>query len=191
MEWAWIRRLAADGIPCVEPVAFGEELRGSREVRSAVVTAAAPGDSLERLVGKWRSGDASAIKHLSTPLALLVSRFHECGYIHRDLYFSHVFCDPESPPESSLRLIDLQRVKQFPGRRWRWIVKDLASLNFSAPADLISRTDRLRWLTRYLAASKLDTPAKRVAYRILGKTRRIARHEKHRQLRWRKGSDDR
>ncbi len=191
LEWTWMRRLAAEGIPCVSPVAFAEAFRGSRELRSAVLTAAVPGDSLERLAQKWRDGDRTVLHSLTAPLARLVARLHECGFIHRDLYFSHIFHDPASPPESSLHLIDLQRVIRLRYLHRRWIVKDLASLNFSAPSDLVSRTDRIRWLTQYLGASKLDASAKRLAYRIVGKTRRIARHEQSRAARWHKRSDDR
>ncbi|UCC29585.1 MAG: hypothetical protein JSU86_15445 [Phycisphaerales bacterium] len=184
VEWAWMTRLAADGIPCVKPVAFGEEIRGSRELRSAIITAAAPGASLEVWVGRWDEGDRAIIRNLIEPLAALVARFHERGYIHRDLYLSHVFYDPASPPEESLCLIDLQRVVRPRLRHRRWIIKDLASLNFSAPGHLVSRTDRLRWLTHYLRVSKLDAPAKRLIYRVVGKTQGIAGHEDRRRARW-------
>lgn len=190
-EWAWMSRLAADGIPCVRPVAFGEEVRGSRELRSAILTAAAPGSSLESWVDRWDQGDRAIIRSLIEPLATLVARFHESGYVHRDLYLSHVFYDPAPPPEASLCLIDLQRVVRPRLRHRRWIIKDLASLNFSAPLRLISKTDRLRWLTHYLRVSKLDASAKRLIYRVVGKTQGIAGHEERRRARWYKRSDGR
>lgn len=191
VEWAWMTRLAADGIPCVKPVAFGEEIRGSKEMRSAVVTAAAPGASLESWFARWDEGDRAIVRNLIKPLAALVARFHERGYIHRDLYLSHLFYDPGSPPEESLCLIDLQRVVRPRLRHRRWIIKDLASLNFSSPRHLVSNTDRLRWLTHYLRVSKLDAPAKRLIYRVIGKTQGIAGHEGRRRARWRGRSDDR
>lgn len=177
-EWEWIRRLAAGGISCPPAVAFGEELTGSREKRSAILTAAAPGQSLERWALQWASADRSTVQRLIPTTADLVSRLHRHGYIHRDLYLSHVFYDPAQPIERSLCLIDLQRVMR---PRWwfrRWIVKDLAALNFSTPLQLVSRTDRIRWLRRYLGIERLDAPARRLLYRIVGKTQRIAARER-------------
>jgi hypothetical protein len=113
--------------------------------------------------------------------AELVSRLHEQGYIHRDLYLSHVFFDLDAEIEDSLHLIDLQRVIR-PRWGWRrWIVKELASLNFSAPPHLVTGADRVRWLKHYLHLPKLDVSAKRLAYRVIGKTQRIARHDRRRR----------
>ncbi len=56
----------------------------------------------------------------------------------------------------SPHLTDLQRVFRPRLRGERWLIKDLASLNYSAPAGLIARADRLRWLKRYLGVAKLD-----------------------------------
>jgi hypothetical protein len=150
------------------------------------MTASVAGRSLEYWVGRWGEADRATVRTLVEPLATLVARLHERGYIHRDLYLSHVFHDAQSGAERSLRLIDLQRVARPRTRRRRWIVKDLASLNYSAPAPLIHRTDRLRWLTHYLGIRKLDASARRLVYRILGKTQAIARHDKRRMARLRK-----
>ena len=183
VEWVWINRLAADGIPCVQPVALGEQLQGGRELRSAVLTEAVPGVSLEQWVAGYRD-DHRATLHCLIPLtASLVAQLHRQGYIHRDLYLSHLFFDPSAPPERSLRLIDMQRVRRPCSRQRRWIIKDLASLNFSVPHRLISRTDRLRWLTKYRGARKLDASTRSLVYRIVGKTQQIERHERRRQAR--------
>jgi hypothetical protein len=179
-EWAWIQRLTADGIPCVEAVAYGEEVRRGREARSAILTAEAPGRSLERWVREWGEADRPMVRRLVPATASLISGLHGCGYIHRDLYLSHVFFDPSQPIERSLRLIDLQRVIQPQCCIRRWVVKDLASLNFSTPSSLVSRSDRLRWLRLYLEVEKLDAAARRLVYRVIGKTQRIARREQGR-----------
>jgi len=183
LEWVWMHRLAADGIPCVRPVAFGEELRGRREVRSAILTECVRGESLERCVTRWGIEDRQTIRRLIPLLAALVARLHHCGYVHRDLYLSHMFYDPESPSATSLHLIDLQRVMRPRWRRRRWVVKDLAALNYSAPLPLISTTDRVRWLTRYLGLTKLNAQARRLVHLIVGKTRRIAEHDRRRAAR--------
>jgi len=188
VEWEWMHHLAADGIPCVKPVAFGEELRGRREVRSAILTECVSGESLERLAAQWSVRDRPTIRRMIPLLAALVARLHGRGYIHRDLYLSHVFYDSTSPPEASLHMIDLQRVARPRWRRRRWMVKDLAALNYSAPCSVISTADRVRWLTHYLDLSKLNAPARRLVRLIVGKTRRIAEHDRRRMARWRKGS---
>ena len=183
MEWAWMNALTRDGIACVRPVAFGQELARGRERRSAILTEAVPGKSLEAWMSEWNQADRAVIRRLSAPVAELIARLHNAGYIHRDLYLAHVFFDPTAPPEKSLHLIDLQRVRRPTGRFRRWIVKDLAALNYSAPARLVSRSDRLRWLKRYLGTSKLDASARRLAYRVIGKTFTVARHDRRRMVR--------
>lgn len=203
MEWNWMKRVAADGIPSVRPVAFGEQLAGAREVRSAILTQAVPGTALERAFPCWDKAARATARSLVEPLAELVARFHAKGYIHRDLYLSHVFFDPHAGVGDALHLIDLQRVIRPTLWRERWIVKDLAALNFSTPPGLISNTDRIRWLTRYLRVATqegaeqeadrlsgggLDAATKRLAYRITGKTRSIVAHERRRLARLQRSS---
>lgn len=189
MEWAWMHRLACDGIACPTPVALGEETSGSRERRSAVVTAAVPGASLESWVGRWGEGDRPTILGLIEPLARLVARLHAKGYVHRDLYLSHVFYDPFAPVHRALCLIDLQRVIR--PRYWmgRWVVKDLAALAYSTPAHIASSCDRVRWLHKYLGAARLDGSARRLCYRVMGKAQGIAEHDRSRRARLRKTAD--
>ncbi len=179
-EWHWIERLRSDGVACMAPVAFGEELRGRREIRSVIVTASAPGRSLETWMKEPTDLDRACTPALLKATADLVSTLHAHGYAHRDLYLSHVFFDPS---DQSLRLIDLQRVIRPTWRFSRWVVKDVASLNYSTPARLVSRTDRLRWMRYYLGARKLGIAGKRLAYRVIGKTRQVARRDSRRTLR--------
>jgi plasmid stabilization system protein ParE len=150
LEWAWMHRLAADGIPTIQPIAFGEELRGGREIRSAILSAKVPGDSLERLAATWGPQQRPTVRRVLGTTADLVARFHRCGYVHRDLYLSHIFFDDRAAEAGALHLIDLQRVMKPKWRAGRWRVKDLASLNYSTPAALVTTGDRVRWLKCYL-----------------------------------------
>ena len=189
-EWMWMHRLSRDGITCVAPVAFGEEFRAGREYRSAILSAEVPGVSLETWSRQCGSTNASAARGLIEPVARLVARFHAKGYVHRDLYLSHLFYDASAAPSEGFHLIDLQRVKRPSCCRLRWIVKDLASLNYSTPTGVATRTDRLRWLRLYLEATdsfddraagrSVTKAARRLIYRIDRKTRRIARHDRRR-----------
>jgi len=190
LEWAWMRRLAADGIPTITPIAFGEELRDGREVRSAILSAKVPGDALERLTAQWGPERRRTVRQLLGTTADLVARFHRSGYVHRDLYLSHVFFDDRAETEEALHLIDVQRVMRPRWRVGRWIVKDLASLNYSTPPVLVTTADRVRWLKRYLELTKLDARAKRLIRQVEAKTRRIARHDRRRKARLQPGGDD-
>ena len=179
-----MRRFCQDGIACARSVALGEELRGRRERRSVLVSEAAPGQSLERWMARWHEFRPSTAREVSLGVARLVSKLHRKGYVHRDLYLSHIFYDSTCGGDEALRLIDLQRVIRPRWRQARWIVKDLASLNFSAPPQCFSRADRLRWLLVYLGTGKLDATARRLAYQVVGKTMRIRRRAGRKRKAW-------
>jgi tRNA A-37 threonylcarbamoyl transferase component Bud32 len=123
------------GVPTMRVVAFGEEPAGAGG-RSYLLVAAVPGDALERC------GEAFCGRHAGAPqaaaftraLARLVRRLHAAGFVHRDLYASHVFLDEAAGPEA-LYLIDLARMFAPRRRRFRWRVKDLAQLAYSMPAE--------------------------------------------------------
>lgn len=151
VEWRWLHELAAIGVPTARPVAFGEEFRGSRERRSAVLMAAAPGVSLERRVTSAMGHDER--ERLLAATARLVGRLHGAGIVHRDLYLSHMLwhADERRADGGALTLIDLQRVCRPAWRLRRWVIKDLAALSYSTPAEVVSRSARLRWLIRYQA----------------------------------------
>lgn len=189
MEWAWLNRVSKDGIPCAKPIAMGEEMMGSKERRSAILMAAVPGKSLETYAKQWSPEIQYETQHLLKLTAKLVSDFHGLGYVHRDLYLSHLFFDEDenASPEKSLHLIDLQRARKPRCCRRRWVVKDLAALNFSTPSDVISNTDRIRWLKCYLQTSKLGADARRLIYFIVGKTQKMTRHEQRRLQRFNNG----
>jgi heptose I phosphotransferase len=182
VEWEWMQRLQADGIAAVTPVAFGEELDGNRERRSAVISLAVPGRSLEHIVADPPPSRAERLR-LAWAVAELVARFHRAGYVHRDLYLSHIFHDSKAPMDRSLRLIDLQRVLR---PRWwpqRWLVKDLAALNYSVPQSWLRDRDRLRWLLHYLGIDRLDAKARRLVFLVSAKSNQIAKHDRRRHRR--------
>ena len=191
IEWAWMHALAADGIPAVRPVALGAALNGRRESSSLILAEAVPGRSLEQWAATWIAESARFPRSLLTTTSSLVARFHAHGYVHRDLYLSHLFFDPDAPAEDALHLIDLQRVMKPRWRRRRWIVKDVASLNHSTPRALLSQTDRMRWLKVYLGVHHLDAEAKRFVRLVVAKSRQIGRHDRRRSRRLAKGSESR
>ncbi|MHC5004217.1 MAG: lipopolysaccharide kinase InaA family protein [Planctomycetota bacterium] len=178
-EWSWLRRLAELGVPAPRPVAFGARCRAGVEQASLLLTAAVPGESLERWAARGRTGplaDADVRDRLSRALGRLVAGLHGAGLVHRDLYLSHVFMAIEGDGVR-LTFIDVQRIKRLGLRRRRWLVKDLAALQYSTPPEVASAAERLRWYLRdYRGIGRLTAADRRIVRAIVAKTRRIARH---------------
>ena len=177
-----VQRLRMAGVPTMQVIAHGQRVRRPWRVESFVLVEQIPNampldDYLRERFGPPVPGPGDAQRRdLVTRLAHLVRRFHSAGFNHRDLYCCHVFVQDRAEQAPGLYLIDLQRVER---RRWfrrRWLVKDLAQLSYSAPAERISRTDRMRFFRSYLGCGKLTAAHKRLARSVLAKMRRMARH---------------
>jgi len=168
-------RVSSLGIPVPEVVAAGWGPAGSF-VATAEVRGGIPLDSflegkLSLAVGRE---ELRRKREILKALSGLVRALHDAGLCHRDFYLCHVLIVPEAG--DSLTLIDLQRVKKaFPFKR-RWVIKDLASLNYSARGSFVSGTDRLRFLKLYAGVGSLGKLEKRTASRVSRKTARIRRH---------------
>jgi hypothetical protein len=171
------RQLAAAGINVPHTIACGERWGILFEYRSFLMTEEVEDSlSLERRLppcfdgppapARWR-----ARREFIRRLASFVKRFHETGYRHRDLYFSHVFYSDEG----QFTLIDLARASR-PFWRRRFQVKDIAQLHYSAPAASFSRTDRLRFYLAYAGRRRLAGPDKVFLRRVARKAGRMARH---------------
>lgn len=183
VEWSWLMRLRRLDIRVPEPVACGARKLGPLERCSVLLTAELPGESLEKWLPAHVSDlSPSARVHLMEALADLAGRLHGAGLVHRDLYLSHIFVHWQTSDRCTLSLLDLQRVMAPGLRRRRWLVKDLAALNYSTPPAAASRTDRLRWLKMYLRISKPVGDQRSLIRAIESKTKRIARHSAKRGL---------
>jgi len=181
-EWENIWKIRQLGIPTVDPVGFGEKRRWGWEVESFLIS--------QELTGACRLSeylprhfllplDPALLfrkRHLVRQLALLVRRMHEGGLFHRDLYLGHLFVRPQEEGGLELYLMDLQRVIPSRWRAHRWRVKDLASLNFSAPKGWFTLTDRLRFYTEYRGITRLSRSDKDIIRRISRKSHRISSH---------------
>ena len=113
VEFENIRTAHATGLPTMRALVFGQEQNGLGVQRSYLVFTAVPGESL-----------ASC------------ARLHLAGYVHRDLYASHVFLDRRDG-RLDLYLIDLARMFAPRWRKRRWLIKDLAQLRFSMPPEWV------------------------------------------------------
>jgi heptosyltransferase-2 len=179
IEVEHINELAEAGIKTPKVVSYGQQLGLFFEKRSFIVTEKIPkAESLERrLPGCFT--DAETTENLKqrrefiTNLADFIKRFHETGYRHRDLYFSHIFYSDNR----DFYLIDLARAfKPFIlSRRFR--IKDLAQLYYSASTSFFSNTDRLRFYLCYTGRKKLASGDDKLIRKILKKANRMVKHD--------------
>ena len=199
-EAHYIKKLLRLGIPAPRIVAHGELMQGCTERRSFIITEEIKGRSLEKLVAEWggdpRSRPAwSERREVIHQLALITRRLHRNELFHRDLYLSHVFLTRNADGGIVLHLIDLARMISRFCCSERWAVKDLAALDYSAPAPFVTRADRLRFLYDYLQAlnptgGRLMEPAARrfrlrdLIKKVRTRVRRMARHDAKRARRF-------
>jgi hypothetical protein len=159
---------------------------GPIEVRSAILLGEAAGESLEKwvpahLLPAKDDANLPGRRRLMDGLARFVARFHAAGFVHRDLYLCHIFFDSAGAAmqaadcERAFCLIDLQRVFRPRWRGRRWVVKDLAALDFSTPADRVSRWERLRFLCRYVRHCNRFGSARELARQVTVRSNRMAR----------------
>ncbi len=80
-------------------------------------------------------------------VAQIARRMHDGGLHHQDFYLNHLLCCG-APSGLDIRVIDLGRVRIRTRLSQRWIIKDLAQLDFSARG--LSCSERLRFLRLYL-----------------------------------------
>ena len=140
VEFENIRDAQRCGVATMDALAFGHEMGFAALAarRSYLVVTSVPGDAIERCGVKFlaaHAGDDGA-RRLTDELARLVAALHGGGFVHRDLYASHVFLN-DSDDGVSLHLIDLARMFAPRWRKFRWRVKDLAQLKYSMPASWV------------------------------------------------------
>ncbi len=177
IEHETAEQLAAAGIRTPRTIAWGEQRGGPFERRSFLMTEEIPdSQSLDRrppacFTGPPTTANVRARREFLQRLASFIRRFHETGYRHRDLYLSHIFCSDSG----EFCLIDMARASR-PILQRRFQIKDLAALHYSAPAQYIARTDRLRFYLAYTDRPHV-LPSDKVFLRtILRKADRMARH---------------
>jgi hypothetical protein len=180
-EWDAISIARAGGIAVPEPVVLAQRGGLIASGRSCLAIAELPDcDALERWLPRVRDALSDCRRRdLARALGAFIARFHATGLNHRDLYLAHVFIDESTglAGEPRLFLIDLARAFHPRFRRCRWIVKDLAQLDYSTTrhAPFVTRSDRLRFFRAYLGNDKLDGKARSLARAVLRKSQRIAR----------------
>jgi len=180
-EYLNLVRLREIGVPSITPIAAGTRRKGFK-CESFILTQDL-GDTrkLEDYIPSEFSSPFSKEqsvrkKTLIGKIAEITRRMHEGGINHRDFYLCHLHILLKAEPWPKLFVIDLNRAdrREHVGERWK--VKDLAALNYSAPCEIFSKADRLRFLFLYLECDKLDKAKKDFIYKIVRKTEKISRH---------------
>lgn len=160
----------ASAIPTVMPLAAGLRPAGFLQTESFLVTLALEGSvKLDAYVRGLLP--QSAKRALIAETAALIKKMHAAGFNHRDLYLCHIL----RRSDGNLFIVDLHRVQRRDQVPERWLVKDIAALNYSA-RGLVSRTDCLRFFKAYLGSDRLSAGDKRFLVKVLKKTRKMLQH---------------
>ncbi|MDD5458250.1 MAG: lipopolysaccharide kinase InaA family protein [Phycisphaerae bacterium] len=172
-EASAIISLNNSGINTPKLISFGQQRGGILEKRSFAITEKIPdAESLEKKIPPFE--DHRRKNAFINRLANFVRKFHDTGFRHRDLYLCHIFYNGTD----TFYLIDLGRAFIPVIFSYRYMVKDLSQLNYSASKPIFSYTDRLRFLKNYLGKGKLTVTDKRLIKKILKKCRKMLCHDK-------------
>ncbi|HLF86630.1 MAG TPA: glycosyltransferase, partial [Nitrospiria bacterium] len=179
-EWNSILAFHDVGLPTMVPVAMGEGGAWFSQ-ESFLMTEALDGyEPLEKWIPstliRYPEKERPQIKReLIREVALLARKMHQAGFYHRDYYLTHILLK-EISRKFDLKIIDLQRVIRYPWFKGRWKIKDLASLNYSAPQEIFTGRDRLLFYKFYEGGRRLEEVDLRIIKMIQKKTERIDKH---------------
>ncbi len=172
-------QLNAAGIKTAKVIAYGEQWAGLFEKRSFVITEKIPNaHSLEQKLPEYSYGSCPFEKvdrkrRFIERLADFARQFHETGLRHRDFYLCHIFMTDNE----EFYLIDLQRTFKPILFDKRFRIKDIAQLYYSAPGNVISRADRLRFYRHYTGRKKLTRSDRFFIGRLKARAWRMADHD--------------
>lgn len=184
-EWNALLEFHEAGLPTMTPVAYGQSGGNSFLITEALENCTKLSE-LQTLSNRSADGVSHRIdaahagpnrRSLVTRIAQVTQQMHDAGLHHQDYYLGHLLLpDRQASSESAhdrIYIIDLGRVRKQQPLSQRWIVKDLAQLNYSA--QQVSLTDRMRFLREYLGHKPGPGDRKLIAS-IAAKTAAIARH---------------
>jgi heptose I phosphotransferase len=160
-EWEAINKLHQLGVGTMSLVGFGKQGSNPAKQLSFVLTEELDDMvSLEDFCAPWKETPPTyrVRKMLIEALAKDAATVHDSGMNHRDFYICHFLMKNSSPLLSGeqvlpkLYLIDLHRAQMRSKVPTRWLVKDLASLYFSAVDIGLTQRDVVRFLRHYLGS---------------------------------------
>lgn len=153
-EYLALRALSRAGVDTLSIAAFATTGYNPAKRRSMIVTDELRNtESLEDACARWPDSPPSFALRLAIilQLATIARTMHSAGINHRDFYLCHFHLDTlaANAGEVRLHLIDLHRAQLRDQVPYRWRVKDLAALYFSALDCGVTRRDVLRFIQHY------------------------------------------
>lgn len=162
-EWQAINELIWIGVHTLSPVAYGSRGSNPANMESFLITEELTGTiSLAQYAENWLATPPSfqEKKQLVEAVAGIARQIHQHGINHRDLYICHFLLNLASRNSESgptLHLVDLHRAQCRSQVPYRWLVKDIGSIYFSALDIGLSKRDVFRFLKTYR-----DKPLRRI-----------------------------
>lgn len=164
-EYAAIKKLQQLHIDTMKIVGYGIKGNNPARQQSFIITEDLINTiSLEDFYADWtkNTADFRLKQAIIRKLAYISRSMHENGLNHRDFYICHFLLDISkgiSNVESGslkISLIDLHRAQCRDRTPERWIIKDIASLYFSAMNIGMTKRDFYRFMTIYHDCSLSD-----------------------------------
>ncbi|MDK1022826.1 MAG: lipopolysaccharide core heptose(I) kinase RfaP [Gammaproteobacteria bacterium] len=161
-EWQAINKLTALGVETMTVAAYGMKGRNPARMSSFIITEALENTvSLEDYCRTWPESppDRNLKLALIERVASISRTLHENGVNHRDYYICHFLLARDSIQEKSeyadltLHLIDLHRSQIRSHTPFRWRVKDVSGLLFSAMDIGLTSRDLARFMRIYSGKS--------------------------------------
>lgn len=180
-EWDAILHFHELGIQTMMPVVLGESGRNSFLLTQSIENCIKLSDWMEQHLAPTHNANQQhdpEAEAIMRELGRIARLMHSAGMHHQDFYLTH-FLRPVQSEGRKIHVIDLGRVRKRKHLSKRWIVKDLAQLNYSA--HLFSEQHRQSFLEAYF-----DKPLRSIDRGLLQKIDRksaaIARHSQKNQL---------
>lgn len=176
-EYLAIKKLQQLNIDTMKIAGYG--IKGSNPARqqSFIITEDLINTiSLEDYCRDWKKQlpDFELKSLLISKLAYISRTLHQNGINHRDYYICHFLLDMASgsnpdtnkpdPENLKISLIDLHRAQLRQQTPERWLVKDIASLYFSAMDIGLTRRDFYRFMTLYNNCCLRDCLSKHINF---------------------------
>jgi hypothetical protein len=166
-EFRSLAKLNRANVPTLRPVFFGQRRVDGHRRAILATEELSRYRPLDDLIASWREQGWSRFRtqrrSVIDAAADTVRRLHRQRLVHNALHAKHLFVRLEPDGRADVRLIDLEKMRRS-GRRLA-LRRDLDSLN--RRTDCFSRTERLRFLMRYLGVRSLS-PALRAHWSYLG-----------------------
>ena len=147
-EFRAAQRLKAANVRSIAVAGFGARgINPARRHSFSLCDDIAHHCTLEDMARAWRSTPPPTARRWRTiaAVAQIARDMHAAGVNHRDFYLCHFLC----AEDDALWLIDLHRAQVRERVPYRWRVKDLGSLLFSAHDAALSKRDLLRFVRTY------------------------------------------